>query len=97
VEECVTPSAVIQAPLELSSCPDSSMTIDGSRSRGSGIKALTLTWGADPILCDNYYAVATKLTTSNQAQVQKVSLGSAELANGNTFVIWLQVSEASQR
>ena len=91
LEECVTPVAVLQAPVELSSCPDASMSIDGSRSTGSGIKPLLFTWGSDPSICDNYYQVQARIERANAFQIQSGTLGPAELANGSTFVLWLRV------
>ena len=52
VEACVVPVAVVQGPIQLSSCPGSSMLLDGSRSFGGGIKALTYSWRANPLTCD---------------------------------------------
>ena len=91
IEECVTPVAVLQVPTELSSCPDAVISIDGSRSTGSGIKPLIFTWGADPSLCDNYYRVQPRVLDANTRQIQSGSLTQAELDGGSTFVIWLRV------
>ena len=91
IEECVTPVAVLQVPLELSSCPDAEMSIDGSRSTGSGIKPLIFTWGSDPSICDNYYQVQSRIVGANAGQIQSGTLGPAELAGGFTFVLWLRV------
>ena len=56
-EPCVEPSAVIQAPEELSSCPGAALTLDASRSTGGGIKPLVFLWGSNPRATDNYQRV----------------------------------------
>ena len=51
-ELCVQPEAIGQGPSQISSCPGTSITLDGSRSLGGGIKALTYNWRANPLSCD---------------------------------------------
>lgn len=51
-ELCVQPEAVAQAPTQVSSCPGTTVTVDGSRSVGGGIKPLIFSWRANPLTCD---------------------------------------------
>mmetsp|Transcript_18113 Transcript_18113/g.57880 ORF Transcript_18113/g.57880 Transcript_18113/m.57880 type:complete len:154 (-) Transcript_18113:696-1157(-) len=46
VEQCTKPTAIIQAPTELSSCAQASLTLDASRSTGGGVRPLSYTWRA---------------------------------------------------
>jgi hypothetical protein len=90
-EPCIQPGAVISAPSELSSCPGTSLTLDGSRSSGGGITGLIYEWHADPLLCDNYYAVQSTLDSVGSSP--SVSLR-GELDGGQTFVFYLVVSQS---
>ena len=55
IEACITPTALIQAPTEIDSCPGTSFTLDASRSTGGGVRPLEYIWSASPRTCDNYY------------------------------------------
>lgn len=66
------------------------LRVDGLSSSSSGIKPLRFTWGADPILCDNFYPIQAKLEEQNAAQATIITLDSSLLAGGATFVFWLQ-------
>ena len=60
-ELCEQPVAVLQAPLEISSCPGSPLQLDGSRSSGSGIKPFIFRWYAHPVLSDNFLTLKASL------------------------------------
>ena len=55
IEACITPTALIQAPTEIDSCPGTSFALDASRSTGGGVRPLEYIWSASPRTCDNYY------------------------------------------
>ena len=57
IEACVKPVALIQAPVKISSCPGTSVTLEGSRSTGGGIKPLTFQWASNPTKSDNFYEI----------------------------------------
>ncbi|KAL3897936.1 MAG: hypothetical protein SGPRY_012946 [Prymnesium sp.] len=88
IEACVIPTASIRAPASISSCSNASLTlrVDSLSSGGSGIKPLRFTWGADPILCDNFYPIQAKLDEQNAAQATTITLDGSLLAGGETFV-----------
>jgi hypothetical protein len=93
-DACVTPTALVQAPNEISSCPGTSLTLDATRSSGGGVRPLLFQWSASPRTCDNYYAISSRLSTLNSAdqqQQQTVELTGADLDGGNHFEIILIV------
>ena len=87
-ELCNTPSALVQAPSEISSRPGTLLTLDASRSSGGGIKPLTFHWFAHPTKCDNYYRIQPSF---DFASTETVTLGS-EVDGGATFRFLLRVS-----
>ena len=88
-EACIQPVALIQGPDKISSCPDTAMDLDGSRSTGGGIKALTYTWSVHPTKSDNAYQITAGLIPQGNTEVAKLK---SELNGGNTFVFLLKVS-----
>ena len=88
-ELCVTPSALIQSPSVISSCPGTSITLDATRSDGGGVRPLTFSWSASPRTCDNYYAVSSALLAAGS--VDTITLGGAELNDGAHFQLYLVV------
>ena len=88
-ELCGEPVALVQAPTEISSCPGTVLTLDGSRSSGGGIKPLTYRWYAHPTLCDNFYAIRPSLVAAGSASA--VSL-SGELDGGRNFSFLLRTA-----
>ena len=90
LESCITPTALIQAPTEIDSCPGTSFTLDASRSTGGGVRPLEYIWSASPRTCDNYYAVAAALSAAGSA-ASSVLLNGTALDNGFSFVIVLTV------
>ena len=89
LELCVVPTALIQAPNEIDSCPGTSVTLDASRSSGGGVRPLTYRWSAAPRSSDNYYQIATKLAASGS--VDTIELGGTELDGGRVFELLLIV------
>ena len=88
-ELCIEPTAVIQAPTELGSCPGSQLQLDGSRSTGGGVRPLVYSWAAPPRSCDNYYEVAAALTSAGS--MPSVVLPASALNGGSSFTITLTV------
>ena len=88
------PQAYVQAPESLSSCPGTPLRMDGVRSSGGGIKALTFRWGAHPTQCDRYYDVSGALQMAPPA-VELCAPGAdgadCVLDGGSTFVFLLTV------
>ncbi|KAL1515192.1 hypothetical protein AB1Y20_004253 [Prymnesium parvum] len=66
-------------------------TVSSTELSGSGANRLSFTWGAHPILSENYYQVQSVLTAATERNSATVSLGPSELNYGASFVIWLQV------
>ena len=91
-ERCIQPTALIQAPVEIDSCPGTSLTLDGTLSTGGGIRPLTYTWTANPRLSDSYYKLAPALAARGGVGRGVVTLGPAELDDGRRFEIWLVVT-----
>ena len=87
-ELCSQPVALVQAADEISSCPGTALTLDGSRSSGGGIKPLTFRWFAHPTLSDNYLAVQPTLSRVNQSSATLRN----ELDGGLNFRFLLRVS-----
>ena len=81
---CIKPTALIQAPTEIDSCPGSTLVLDASRSSGGGIRPLTYSWTANPRTCDNYYEISATLIAAGSSDI--VTLG-PELEGGSSFVI----------
>ena len=73
----------------ISSCPGTPLQLDGTRSSGGGIKALTYTWAALSTRSDNYPDIQPSLVS--QGNVPRVTL-STELDGGRTYVFLLRVS-----
>ena len=90
-EQCIVPTALIQAPNEIDSCPGTSITLDATPSTGGGVRPLTYSWSANPRSTDNYYQVAAKLAAGGTA-ASSIELGSAELDNGRSFNLRLVVT-----
>ena len=67
-EECVSPVAVLQAPTEINSCPDTALELDGSQSTGGGIKLLNYTW-RPTTQSDNYYEIKGLLDVAAAQQL----------------------------
>jgi hypothetical protein len=100
-EACVSPVAVLQAPTEINSCPDTALELDGSQSTGGGIKLLNFTW-RPTTQSDNYYEIKGLLDV--QAAQQLVTLparlaptasypdGQRVLEGAETVVVLLLVS-----
>ena len=88
-ELCVMPTALIQAPNEIDSCPGASVVLDASRSSGGGVRPLTYRWSAMPRSSDNYYQIAAKL--SEGGSVSTIQLGGKELDGGHDFRLSLMV------
>ena len=63
-EQCIMPTAIIQAPTELSSCANARLILDASRSTGGGVQPLKYTWSAQPRTCDQYYQVSSALAAA---------------------------------
>ena len=97
-EQCIVPTAAINAPAEIASCMDTtSLTIDGSISYGSGIKPLTYRWVALPALCDNYFVINPFLTSRDGAATADgmsptLNLAPAQISGGMIFTLQLTVS-----
>ena len=85
------PFATVRAPEQFSSCADSEVSLDGSRSTGGGIKPLTYKWMAVPRECDNYYRVQARLDALGSVAVPL--LRASELSGGVTFTIRLVVTD----
>ncbi|KAL1503534.1 hypothetical protein AB1Y20_012013 [Prymnesium parvum] len=92
VEQCIAPQVALQAPSEISFCPDATVRLDASHSTGSGIKPLSITWGAYPLTCDNYYEIRSRFQEVNSLNSHVATLVPAELLSGSTFVIWVQAT-----
>jgi hypothetical protein len=100
-EACVSPVAVLQAPTEINSCPDTALELDGSQSTGGGIKLLNYTWRATT-QSDNYYeikglldvAAAQQLVTlpARLAATAAYPEGQRVLGGAQTVVVLLLVS-----
>ena len=90
-ELCAQPTALIQAPTQIDSCPGTGLTLDASRSSGGGVRRLTYSWSAPPRSCDNYYAVAAKLASSPPS-ASSVQLTALELDGGRAFDLMLVVT-----
>ena len=89
-EVCTQPTAVIQAPNEIASCPGTTLTLDASRSTGGGVRPLTYTWSAIPTSCDNYYSISSALSAAGDAPTMVLS--ATEVDGGNTFTLILKVT-----
>eukprot|EP00966_Prymnesium_polylepis_P218365 5054227-Prymnesium_polylepis.1 len=89
VEPCLVPTAVIQGPSELSSCPGTSVTLDASNSVGGGAKALSFQFAVHPTRTDRASVVSASLEAIGSSS--KVTLA-RELDGGSTFVFALRVS-----
>ena len=89
VEACVQPSALVQSATEISACPGTALTLDGSRSSGGGIKPMVFAWSAHPTKTDKYFAVQGGLDEANGAQ--RITLRS-ELDDGHVFIFLLVVT-----
>ena len=90
-ELCVVPTALIQAPSVLDSCPGTSTTLDATRSSGGGVQPLSYSWSAAARECDNYYAVSSRLAAAGTA-AGSITLTGTELDDGSTFTILLVVT-----
>ena len=94
---CIVPSAVIQAPTQISSCMETtSLTLDGASSTGGGIKLLTYEWRALPAACDNYFIINPLLidasgAPSAMASADVLHLSPSEIAGGRIFSFQLIV------
>ena len=89
-ELCIAPQALIQAPTQIGSCPDTPLTLDASASSfepGAGIKPLTFSIVADPTTCDNYAEVSAGIAAAlgDGVGVDTITLRS-ELNGGSNFV-----------
>ena len=89
-EECATPVALIRGPTSISSCPQTSIQLDASQSSGGGIKALTFSWAAHPIMSDNARLIASAMLASGSTE--RVRLEETELAGGRRFLFLLRAT-----
>ena len=93
-ELCVVPSALIQAPNQIDSCPGTSVSLDATRSSGGGVRPLAYSWSAHPRTSDNYYQIAAKMAASG-TDISVLNLGSAELDGGSAFNLMLVVTSCA--
>ena len=89
-EECTSPLALIRGPTAISSCPQTEIKLDGSRSSGGGIKPLIFSWAAHPILSDNARLITSALLSSGSTE--RVRLEASQLTGGRRFLFLLRVT-----
>ena len=88
-ELCVVPQSFVQAPLILSSCSGTAVTLDASRSEGGGVRPLSYIWSANPRTCDNYLPISAVLKAAGS--VSSIKLPGSALDGGQGFEIRLRV------
>ena len=90
-ELCPPPTAFVQAPVQIDSCKGTSLTLDGTRSSGGGVRSLAFSWIALPRSCDNAAEIAALLAT-DQGTAATVTLGGEQLDGGQRFEVQLVVT-----
>ena len=93
IEECVTPSAVLQAPTEIDSCAGTSLLLDATRSTGGGVRPLVFEWYSDsPSKCNNWPEIGPRLDAATaNGGITSLLLTGNELDGGTRFIITLRV------
>eukprot|EP00966_Prymnesium_polylepis_P084844 1964200-Prymnesium_polylepis.1 len=89
IEPCLVPTAVVQGPTQLSSCPDTPATLDASNSEGGGAKALSYQFSVDPTKTDNAAAIKAALEAVGDSRTATVQ---SEMNDGRKFVFLVRVS-----